>query len=244
MSDRILDVIRKVITSVLALSVIAASARQYAIAYRLTEPDPRWAVVASVVVVGTILLALLYPTNAASRVGFWGLLLAAGAAWIVNAATPLGLTQYSPLAWRGLILAMVALPAPIAFWVLKEAVAPKAPPKVKALGSGRKSPKVDRKRFTFGGKPKVTVERKRPQELANPESESPPESIESLVMLNETLEVVRQHKGNMAAAARALGLTPPGVGDRLKRLYKVNPDQVRRYAPEWVKRNIKEEVDA
>jgi hypothetical protein len=238
MSDRILDVIRKVITSVLALSVIAASARQYAIAYRLTEPDPLWASVASVVVVGTVLLALLFPDNTASRVGFWGLLVAAGAAWIVNAATPLGLTQYSPLVWKGLILAMAALPAPLAFWVLRDAVTPRAP-EPKALESRRKSPKATRKILGFDGRPKAKVERKRPQELANPESESVPESVESLAMLNETLTVLVDHKGNMASAARALGLTPPGVGDRLKRLYKVNPAQVRRYAPDWVRRNIK-----
>jgi hypothetical protein len=60
------------------------------------------------------------------------------------------------------------------------------------------------------------------------------------MMLNETLEVVRQHRGNMAAAARELRMSAPGIGDRMRRLYKVNPEQVERYAPEWVRRNIKE----
>jgi transcriptional regulator with GAF, ATPase, and Fis domain len=60
-----------------------------------------------------------------------------------------------------------------------------------------------------------------------------------MATLLETLTVFVDKGGNRAEAARVLGLTPPGVSDRLRRLYLVEPDLVEEKAPEWVERNIK-----
>jgi hypothetical protein len=229
MSDRFLDGLRKLITGTLAIMVMIASTRQYAIAYRLTEPDPRWAFVASVVVVGTILLALLYPANAASRVGFWGLLLAAGAAWIVNAATPLGLTQYSPLVWKGLILAMAALPAPLAFWVLRDAVSP---------------PRPEPRRLTVNQPNQPTQPTAQPTEeewLDDDQPEAvtiekyPPGVVEQEALLSEEVKksvMFYAREGSYKLAAQRLGKNPETI--------RKNCIKAKEVAPLWYATKVKE----
>jgi MFS family permease len=237
MGCQVSDNLRRAIAAFLLIGVSATTAitaiRQYSTAYMMVESSREYALVASFMVVGALVLAVMFP--ASSR---WGFPVLAGSlvvAIAVAIAPKLGLVEHAPLFWRWALMGAVAFPIGVILSQLRNLV-----PKAKATESDRKRPKIDRKLLHPSRKQKALMTRKPPKILANPDTESPDESAESLMMLNETLEVVRQHRGNMAAAARELRMSAPGIGDRMRRLYKVNPEQVERYAPEWVRRNIKE----
>jgi hypothetical protein len=215
-------------------AAIVTVLRQYSTAYMMIEPSREYSLIAAFMVVGAVVLLVMMPPSAAVKFAFWSVGAAIVAAFAVAAAPKLGLVEHAPLTWRYVLLG--AAVSPIAavlmlFWSLT--------PKAKVSESDRKLAKVDRKPLRISRKPKAIGDRKRPKELANPDTESGEASAAEMATLLETLTVFVDKGGNRAEAARVLGLTPPGVSDRLRRLYLVEPDLVEEKAPEWVERNIK-----
>lgn len=236
MTDERINNLNRAFVYLLLLCVSAGASyivtRLYAPAFVLAQISPDDALVAALVVVGAVVIALMLPKSVATIVMLIGASLSVAAGIAGAAALPLGLIDHAPLFWRGLLLGAVSVPMPLIpllFWAMK--------PSPKVTESQRRLPKIDRKSLTFDRKQKRLSERKSPKVLANPASES----AEDVALLLETLTAYIDSKGNMAATARALGMTPPGVGDRLRRLYEIEPERVTRDAPEWVKRNIKDE---
>jgi hypothetical protein len=230
-------ILSAIITAVLLLAVTAASARQYANAYRLTEGDPIWAGIAAGIVVGTILLSFLNPSHYASRVGFWVLVGSAFAAALVNAAIPLGIVEYAPLLWNIVVFLMVAIPTPVALWVIKSVVVEAEPePIPKALPK----PKPERNSPGFG----VMVRVSKPKPKPKPATETPfgAATETDTDTLYETLGLLRQ-VGKVAKVAASLGISPAAVNKRLRKLYDMDRAAVERDAPEWVERNIGSKVE-
>lgn len=210
--------------------------RMYAPAFQLAQLSRDDALIASLFVVGAVMVALLLPKTLTALAALMGLSLSIAAGIAGAAALPLGLIEHAPLFWRGLLLGSVAAPfacTPLLFWNMK----PTATPTRLRGNLPQFTGATDRKRITIRRPPKAIGEGSKPQLLANPESEETNETAETLLELNETIETVRKHKGNLTAAAAELKMTRQGVGERLKRLYKVDPRQVERYAPDWAKRH-------
>lgn len=215
-----------------SVATMITAIRQYSTAYMMVEPSQEYAMIAAFMVVGSIVLAVLFP--ASTRYGFWVLVVSLITAIAISVAPKLGLIEHAPLLWRVALLLAIALPVGVVVSQMRNFITPPKPAE-----TGRNL--IETHAQIDIEEPPDTEEEEgsEPQLLANPDNETAAETAETLIMLNETLDVVRRHRGNMAAAAKELNLTAPGVGRRMQRLYKVNPDQVQRYAPQWVQRNIK-----
>jgi MFS family permease len=207
--------------------------RQYSTAYMMVEPSREYALIASFMVVGALILAILFP--ASSRFGFPVLAGSVVVAIAVAIAPKLGLIEHAPLAWRWALMGAVAFPIGVVVSQLRGFAFG-----AKVSESQRKLPKATRKSLSIRRPAKALSGGKRPKELANPDSESPNASAEEITTWLETLTVFVDKKGNRAEAARALDMTPPGVSYHLRQLYKVEPDLMEEKVPEWVQRNIKE----
>lgn len=223
-----------------SVTAVITAIRQYSAAYVMIDPSREYALIAAFMTVGALILMTLFPTS--SRYGFHIISGSVVIAFAVAAAPKLGLIEHAPLFWR--VLVLVATTAPIgAIFFLFRGLTQRA----KVGESGRKFRGLlgesDRNRLRLPHPKNKAGEGRATQLLANPDTEVHNETAESLAMLNETLYELSKHNGNMAATAKALGMTPPGVGERLKRLYKVSPQQVQQHAPDWVRRNIKEDAE-
>lgn len=223
-----------------SVTAIITAIRQYSTAYIMVEPSREYAVIAAFMTVGALTLMVLFPTS--SRYGFHVISGSIVAAFAVAAAPKLGLVEHAPLFWRIVVLAATTAPIGAVFFLFRN-----FSQRAKVGESGRKfrrlSGETDRNRLRLPYSKKKAGEGRATQLLANPDNESHNETAESIAMLNETLTVLIDNKGSMAATAKALGLSAPGVGERIRRLYKVNPQQVKLRAPDWVKRNIKEDAE-
>jgi hypothetical protein len=182
-----------------------------------------------------VTLLVMMPPSLAVKLAFWSVGAAIVAAFAVAAAPRLGLIDHAPLTWRYVLLG--AGVSPIAavlmlFWSMA--------PKAKAGESERKLSVTFAETDEEEDEPKAEGEGKRPKEIANPESESAQLSLLEMSPLLETLTVFADNNGNRVRTAELLHLTPPGVSDRLRRLYQIEPDLVKEKAPEWVRRNIKD----
>lgn len=218
-----------------AAAAIVTVLRQYSTAYMMVEPSREYALVAAFMVVGIVVLLLMMPPSAVVKVAFWSVGAAIVAAFAVAAAPRLGLIDYAPFTWRFIILGAVVFPIAavlMLFWSLA--------PKAKVSESQRKLTVAFDEMDDEEDEPKAIGEGRKPKELANPGSESAELSLIEMSPLLETLTVFSDNGGNRVKTAEALGLTPPGVSDRLRRLYQVEPELVTSKAPEWVKRNVKD----
>lgn len=226
-----------------AFGAVYTVTRMYSAVFMMIQMPYDDSLIASFVVVGSVLIALIIPDSWLSRFIFTMLSLSIFGGMAAALARPLGLLDMYPLFWRWVLLLAGSIPfamAAVLYWSFKRPMEPKVKMSESRRNFRSLSGKSDRKRLRVARPPKAIGEPKPIQLLANPESESDDETAESLAILNTTVYTVSKHRGNMAAAAKELKLTPPGVSERLKRLYKLNPEQVQRHAPDWVKRNIKD----
>lgn len=195
----------------------------------------------------------MFPAHNASKVGFWGLIFAALVAYAVNAAAPLGLVERAPIAWRVLVLAMVAVPAPIALWVLK-AVSLDMVPQPKLAGIETKTitetgqvsvaePKPTRGLLGFGARMKVERPRLKSGSETNTDTETDTKTTLTDEELYYTLSVMKRYNGVGARAAKHLNMSVTAVNKRLRTLYAKDPGAVEADVPEWVKRNIGAKVE-
>jgi hypothetical protein len=223
MEERVSENTRRATGAFLLIGVAAAAVitvlRQYSTAYMMIEPSREYALVAAFMVVGVVTLLVMMPPSLAVKLAFWSVGAAIVAAFAVAAAPRLGLIDHAPLTWRYVLLGA---------------------PKAKAGESERKLSVTFAETDEEEDEPKAEGEGKRPKEIANPESESAQLSLLEMSPLLETLTVFADNNGNRVRTAELLHLTPPGVSDRLRRLYQIEPDLVKEKAPEWVRRNIKD----
>lgn len=207
----------------------------YSAVFRMASLSYDDSYIAALAVVFAIVITLFVPESMLSRVvfGIGSLSLIGG---VMTALAPsTGLMTTYPLLWGWVGVLSMSLGVGSVFpacWAVSKVLRGQA----KVTEDHRRLPKIDRKSSIESKDRRRLSVRRSSKILANPESQS----VEDVTKLLETLSVFIDNKQNMAATARALGMSPPGVGDRLRRLYELEPERVTRDAPEWVKRNIKD----